>query len=325
MYQETTQRFRDVGLASKHYTQEADHTFRQQVANYLRQRADSYPIWHSPNRIELLKRSARLHRQADRYESCGMEYTIIACGACGQVIIGQRRCESRICESCAGKYGAKVRHRQLEIAKSLKITKKMRLMFLTLTKKTTPGFTPQTSDVKQVFNHARKLINKLWPKKQGCGAFAVIEIGKGNNIHIHILVYGFYIPQKTISDRWLKITKDSPIVWIKQVDSARKYVGYLLKYVTKPQNTDDPKDLAYFLDLMIGVRRIRTYGIFYNCGLVPRISSGCPICGGIFVFCGFDDGRRVPQYALFYDEALILVNGGENLNGEGQPNLSKVR
>lgn len=198
-------------------------------------------------------------------------------------------------------------------------------MFLTLTKKTRPGFSPQSSDIKLVFNQARKLINKFWPGKKGCGAFAVIEIGKNNNIHVHILVYGFYVPQKAISDAWLKITGDSSIVWIKQIHSAKKCIGYLLKYVTKPQDTDDPKALARFLDLMIGVRRIRTYGIFYNYALVAKSSGPCPLCGGNFFFCGFDDGRRVPKYALFYDEALMLVNAKENLNGEEQHNLSKVR
>ena len=325
MDQENTEKFRNVGLASEHYTQEADLSFRQQVASYLREIASSYLIWEVPNKKELIRRAARICRQADRYESCGMEYIIIACRACGQVLIGQRRCETRICKSCSKKYGARIRHRQFEIIKSLKLTGKRRLMFLTLTKKTRPSFIPQSSDVKSVFNHARKLINKFWPGKKGCGAFAVIEIGKNNNLHIHILVYGLYVSQKAISGSWLKITGDSSIVWIKQIHSAKKYIGYLLKYVTKPRNTDDPKALARFLDLMIGVRRIRTYGIFYNYALAAKSSGPCPLCGGNFFFCGFDDGRRVPKYALFYDEALMLVNAKENLNGEEQHNLSKVR
>ena len=182
-----------------------------------------------------------------------------------------------------------------------------RLMFLTLTKKTHPLYRPRSSDVRLVFKHTRKLISSLWPKKQGCGAFAVMEVGKGNNLHVHLIVYGHYVPQDAISKLWLKITGDSYVVWINQSWRKEKLVNYLLKYITKPDPRNNPEEIAQYLDMMLGVRRIRTYGIFYNYRVVTADTCPCPLCGGRLRFAGFDEGRGIPSFALFFEEAFELA------------------
>ncbi|MEZ5360253.1 MAG: hypothetical protein R3F48_15655 [Candidatus Zixiibacteriota bacterium] len=302
MRQRSNKIYRNVGNAFDRYSSIEKAEFRGNVALQIKEIANGYMNIREFNYRPLLHRAAKLYRQADRYAGCGTEYVVLGCGGCGSALIGPKRCESRICEDCARKYAARVRRRQIEIVKALSNKGKRRLMFLTLTKKTRPGFTPQSSDIRQIINDARKLFNNFWPRKNGCGAFAVVEIGGHQNIHIHALVYGFFVPQPQISALWQKITGDSFVVHIEQVRQPKRYIGYLLKYITKPPHSQDPKELANHIDLMMGVRRIRTYGIFYNCSLLCRESCPCPFCGGKFYFSRFESGKCVQIHALFYGE-----------------------
>ena len=308
MSQRTDNKYRDVGLAENRYSSNNEFKSRQKVAEYIRVIADNNRTeWDLKGHWEgLEKRELSLKRQADRFETCGLQYTMIGCKDCRQVFFGPKRCETRICESCAKKYGARVRSKQIKLAKRLNPNNGRRLMFLTLTKKSHPNFRPQASGVREIFKCTKKLINKLWPNKKGCGALVVLEVGSNNNLHIHALVYGYYVPQEYISKLWLKITGDSSVVFIKEVRGARKCINYLLKYITKPPKYEDYEKTAYYLDMMLGVRRIRTYGIFYNYPISKKDTCPCPICNGKLKFIGFDEGRKIPINALFFVEAYEM-------------------
>lgn len=254
---------------------------------------------------EIDRKRLSLRRQADRFEACGLQYAIVRCRDCKGPIVGPKRCDVRICDSCARKFAAMVGTRMVEIAKELTPKNGKRLGFLTLTKKTFPNYRPTSNEARQLFRNARKLINQFWPKKDGGGGFAVLEVGDNDNLHIHALIYGQYVPWEVISKRWLELTGDSFVVDIRTVRNPRKGIGYLLKYVTKPKKTDDPFDLAYYLNLLIGIRRIHTYGVFYNrFRLRPKIGCPCPRCGGKLGLCDFTPGPMVPADALFWKDAL---------------------
>ena len=47
-------------------------------------------------------------------------------------------------------------------------------------------------------------------------------------------------------------------------ESPRKSLNYLLKYIGKPCEFDEPRDYAIYLAALQRVRRIHTYGVFYN-------------------------------------------------------------
>jgi hypothetical protein len=141
----------------------------------------------------------------------------------------------------------------------------------------------------------------------------VFEEGDNDNLHIHALIYGHYIPHKVISKRWLELTGDSFVIDIRTVRSPRKGIGYLLKYVTKPKKTNNPLDQAHYLNLLIGIRRIHTYGVFYNrFRLRPTTGCPCPLCGGKLGLCGIITGPLVPEDALFWKEALESPNRSVN-------------
>lgn len=259
-----------------------------------------------PGYRELDRKRIMLRRQADRYEACGLEYAIIGCKDCMRSFLGPRRCESRICEACARKYSAKVRQRQQKLMTKLQSTRRKRHAMLTLTKRTHTLYRPTTSDVRELFRNARKLITHFWPKRLGCGAFAVLEVGANWNLHIHVLLYGHFVPQSRISEYWEMLTGDSPVVDIRSVKKSRQGVNYLLKYITKPKKFNDPKETAQYLDLLLGVRRIRAYGIFYGQGLLPKTGCPCPLCGGKLQLQKFDPGPLVHGTALFFEEAFKM-------------------
>lgn len=307
MRHDFTPKRRDVGLAEARYSSPKDLLARQSVATCMRQIASEYESKHiQPGCRKLNRKRGMLRRQADRYEVCGLEYSNIECKECVSTFLGPRRCESRICETCAKKYSAKVRQRQQELIGKFQPTKTKRYAMLTLTKKTIPGYIPTTLDVKELFKNARKLITHFWPKHLGCGAFAVLEQGANCNLHIHVLLYGHFVHQTRISDYWKKLTGDSPIVDIRSVKNPRHSINYLLKYITKPNKFDKPEDVAHFSNMLLGVRRIRAYGIFYGQGIIHNTGCPCPLCGGKLRLLEFNQGPLVRINALFYEEAFKI-------------------
>ncbi|RKX26309.1 MAG: hypothetical protein DRP45_03860 [Candidatus Zixiibacteriota bacterium] len=267
-----------------------------------------------PGYRELDRKRIMLRRQADRYETCGLEYAVIGCKDCKRSFLGPRRCESRICETCARKYSARIRQRQQQIVHSLQPTKRKRLAMLTLTKKSHPRYRPTSSDVRELFRNARKLINHFWPKRLGCGAFAVMEIGANWNLHIHVLLYGHYVPQSRISEYWNKLTGDSPVIDIRSIKKPGQAVNYLLKYITKPKKFNDPKETAHYVNLLLGVRRIHSYGIFYGQGLLPKTGCPCPLCGGKLQLQKFDPGPMMPETARFFAEVFKMEDSPGAIN-----------
>lgn len=301
--------FDKFGSAQSRYVDNSEISWREEVAIELRRYATDYRKKYKLTGSEYFERkAAKLERQAVRFRYCGYEYVVLKCKDCDKSYLGASRCESRLCKKCSSKHGARVRKRQLRIIKTLVIGRGYQLAFLTLTKKVNPLRPPNEFDIREVSKCTRKLINKLYPKKLGRGAFSTIEVGENNNIHVHLLVYGPFIPQDRISDLWLRITGDSKIVDIRSVRSPIKCVNYLLKYISKPPCYQDPRKYAQYIDSITGVRRIHTYGIFYNCPLMKKESCPCAVCGGKLQFNGTDGGMNIPLEAIFLNEIMNLHN-----------------
>jgi hypothetical protein len=300
--------FRNVGLAETKYLAEGELEYRREVARQIRfesQVNDSE--WALPGTARTLRRNAMLRRQADRFETCGLEWSMIGCKDCGGIFIGPRRCEVRICEHCAMKWAFKLLQRQLALAKVLKPSADgRRSMMVTVTLYKHPLYGLTDNDVDRLFRSFKKLMHTLWPASKGCGAFAVMEIGEGFNLHIHALVYGYYVDKRVLSELWQKFTGDSKIVRIREVKKPNQTIRYLLKYITKPDPNKNPERAARWLSLVTGRRRVRTYGTFYGKMklFLPPKGCPCPLCKGKLGLIGFDTGKRIPLKAMFWDEAF---------------------
>ncbi len=135
---------------------------------------------------------------------------------------------------------------------------------------------------------------------------AVLETGSGFNLHVHAIVYGHFVPQDQISRLWHELTGDSHVVWINQIRNPRQAVNYLLKYITKPPKLKNPEDLAHYLSILVGMRRVRTWGIFYGCSVAKKEECPCPLCAGKLHYHGTDYGRCIPAHAVFFEEVVSL-------------------
>jgi hypothetical protein len=120
-------------------------------------------------------------------------------------------------------------------------------------------------------------VNSIFPKSNACGVLAVLEPQASLSPHIHAIVYGPYIPQKVLIDAWLALTGDSYIVDIRQIRSVCDALEYVFKYVSKPpSNLKNADDVAVYVAITRGFRRLHSYGIWYNIGKIDRKPVGCP-------------------------------------------------
>jgi hypothetical protein len=96
-------------------------------------------------------------------------------------------------------------------------------------------------------------------------------------------VYGPYISQRELANRWYSITGDSYVVDIRKVNSPKAATAYVLKYITKPPAVRTPTVLADYVETIKGTRRLRTGGIFFDKMKRRRIDKlpfECPFCAG---------------------------------------------
>jgi predicted nucleic acid-binding Zn ribbon protein len=132
----------------------------------------------------------------------------------------------------------------------------------------------------RTFKAFRSLVNYCFPKSKGCGALAVLEPQKSLSPHIHAIVYGPYVPQEILSCAWRALTGDSYVVDIRQIRSVSDAQEYVFKYISKPpSNLERANDVAVYVAVTRGFRRLHSFGIWYNIGRIEPHSVGCPVCG----------------------------------------------
>jgi hypothetical protein len=234
-----------------------------------------------------LVKDEKLLKSAKRYKECCSKFLHYGCkdystydGFKHEVSVPMR-CESRLCPRCARIRGFVIKERLLKAILPINKGKTKKPMLLTLTLRNYGKL--EKDRIRLLSKSMRKLINHFYPKSKGYGAIAVIEVGKNNNLHVHALVYGPYIPHSSLSQKWLKLTGDSMIVDIRMVHNPKMAIGYILKYMTKIPVFSEPYKYLEYAKAFKGVRRLHTYGIFYNNIPVIKKIFECPICGKKYI------------------------------------------
>jgi len=110
---------------------------------------------------------------------------------------------------------------------------------------------------------------------EGGAAFCEITLDEHGrwHPHLHCVIEGSYWMQQRISDAWLQVTGDSPVVDIRSIDGAAQVARYVSKYATKPIHAsvfNDTDKLDEAILALRGRRLCLTFGTWRGLNLHPK-------------------------------------------------------
>ncbi|MDP2366520.1 MAG: hypothetical protein Q8M94_22425, partial [Ignavibacteria bacterium] len=228
----------------------------------------------SISKLELeVKQGANSLSLLDNLTISRHKYLTLYCSKCGYSYEVMLRCGDRTCPDCRYKDYYRLLRAYLPL-----VQQKNNLRFLTFTLMRYPD---PLSRERILF------LRKCWIKlthlkkyqksiKGGLYSIEAKNKGKGWNIHIHILVEGFYLNQKELSEDWLHLTGDSYIVFIEKCWSSGGALKYLLKYLSK-----SPEVFGYYEEYNLafaGLRLVSSFGTWYKAIIKQKEPFKCPNC-----------------------------------------------
>lgn len=165
------------------------------------------------------------------------------------------KCTSYFCPDCAKKKKNSLREKVKTVLKN------ETWRFLTLTTVKPEEYT--TEYMKRCSDAINKLFTNLRRKFRNLKYIKIVEIGKGDNIHYHILV-NCYIDRSIIIKYWRKYT-GAFIVDIRRVDTIKNIVNYITKYLSKSFGNDHNNEF-FFLS------KLRRYSFSQSCN-IPKYNK----------------------------------------------------
>jgi hypothetical protein len=194
------------------------------------------------------------------FSTCGANLWAQRCPGTDDVRLVANCCHNRFCIPCAT-----ARARRMKANLHIHC-KSMKLRFITLTLKHSP--TPLTDQLKRLHRDFAELRRRAAWKEHvnGGAAFVEVKVGSRDGLwhpHLHLLCEGTFWRQKDISALWHRVTGDSSIVDVREVDDLEKAGHYCVKYVTKPADASvyqDPSKLQEMMLAMKGSRLCLSFG-----------------------------------------------------------------
>jgi hypothetical protein len=210
-----------------------------------------------------------MRKQARRMADC-CQGTRIAVRSKKKPVLVLDSCRHRLCPHCS-------KRRSWSCARSIEhLGKEMDSpRFITLTLRTQSDTLAESLErLRSGWKRLRQ--TKLWKSKCEGGVYS-LEVTRGRSgdrwhPHLHILVDGSFIPQRELSDAWLKATGDSCIVDVRAVRSRRQIARYVSKYVAKGDEFASwtLEQIAEYAQAMCGQRVIQTFGSLHGKVADPR-------------------------------------------------------
>jgi len=257
-------------------------------------------------------RSYGFRKEAERLECCGCQSLKFECEVDRLEFAIRTSCRSRVCERC----GRSVwRVLQKAVSETIAIAFARRrpgwytsMITLTVNKARFGGRMPDRSDIARIYRESSDFfrlhcgryfgvftksgkVRENRKKWLGAAWIAAVEIGRdNNNLHIHAICSMPFTPFTKLRRDWLRITGDSHVVNVKPVRDPRSAAGYILKYITKPPESESYSGGADYAWMIKGSRRIRSGGLFYNwlkAAKKERLSCRCPFCDSRLKMLGY--------------------------------------
>ena len=217
-----------------------------------------------------------LENYRDKLNNCDKKWVLLKCKGCGLEYITPISCGLRTCPKCAKKQSNELFFNIWNVVKRLRETKIYKLRHITLTYGNKGSL---WSDLRE----SKKAFRKLWHnylEKKGAGALVCVEIGdKNRSVHLHVLYFGMFVFWKQLSKEWKKVTGGRWEIDVRLV-KGKKGIREVTKYISKGiyRENKDLENMFEIEEALKGMRRIMTYGIFYDYKL-PEPVFTCPVCG----------------------------------------------
>jgi hypothetical protein len=208
-------------------------------------------------------------------------------------------CHLRICPDCARRASARLLARYMPKCRELIERQHPRFCFRKIV--LTTDIDLRSGDIDEQYRKLRRAVPKVfdcllpehWRARQGL--IVSDEFGpEGHKLHFHVVFYGGWIENRaeyetTLSSAWKAVTGGhGEVTWIGRVypEDVENELIEALKYATKfwKRNPDgsvnrlDPELVVILRNVLDGVRRVRSYGIFYNLPLPEKKEPACPDC-----------------------------------------------
>lgn len=234
--------------------------FRSEPAT-LEEESFRHGSWQPRRRIvfEALQRCGKSTGRLDRFAECGSGLWVGVCSESDEVKLQSNCCHDRWCVPCQATRAA-ILAEQIELALYMKTAR-----FITLTLKHSP--TPLSDQLDRLYASFVRLRHRSFWKEHVDGGCAVCELKLGRDglwhVHLHLLLEGKYLDQRTLSREWHGVTGDSSIVDVRIVRDGAIGARYVSKYATKPACSEvyDDQDKLDEMILALGGRRlVMTFG-----------------------------------------------------------------
>lgn len=210
-------------------------------------------------------------RRIARFASCGASAWILqSTEEPGLMKCVPDFCHDRWCIPCAKARAARITANLFPHLED----QLLRLVTLTLRAEKT-GLKSRMDRLLKCF--ARLRARTFWKSKVTAG-IGFLEITRGRSgdhwhTHLHLIIRSAYIEQAALSDAWLNITGDSPIVDIRKVWNIAHVAKYVTKYVTKPLDAatmKQPALIAEAIEALRGRKLIYAFGQWSRLKLLKR-------------------------------------------------------
>lgn len=202
-------------------------------------------------------------KRAHRMGWCGHTGRVYVSGD-GGASVYPHRCRDRLCPACAAHRARGLRERTERV---LAHADSVRFVTLTLKHSDMP-LAASIRRIRDAFTKLRR--GRFWQKHVTGGVYG-LEVKQNPttrhwHVHLHCLVEGEYIDQRTLSRSWESATGDSPIVDVRAVHSRKQAVRYIASYVTKGSSVAGwgQEAVREFADAMRGQRLLQTFGSLHG-------------------------------------------------------------
>lgn len=260
----------------------------------------------------------------NRMSKCQKKHIVLEC-MCGELKKIPLNCQIRICPTCESVRKYKLDKR---IFRYFQLFQYPKLLTLTLSQHRVPDkemkgkierYCRQFRRTLSDLPHDLRLKYRVIGKGYKLSGFRFLECEpKEDGFHIHfhyILNQKYFIPQKLISEVWLKVTSDSFIVDIRPI-TKRKGLEYALKYASKPMDIfkfkkfglTEKQIIKIYVELFYKRRMFSKIGIFYNINLKFELRRfKCSECGSTDWIIHFNyENPVIPEFQTDW--------GGKNWN-----------